>query len=68
MSKINSLTTDVTLMGKPISSEVLMRATKKPKRCSDVRWRIELKRRAYVAQWGERSRDFLVDPDLIRGQ
>ena len=68
MSKINSLTTDVTLMGKPISNEVLMKATKKPKRCSDVRWRIELKRRAYAARWGLRSRDFLVDPDLIRGQ
>ena len=68
MSKITGLTTDVTLIGKSVSNDILFKATKKPKRCSDVRWRIELKRRAYVAQWGERSRDFLVDPDLIRGQ
>ncbi len=68
MSKITGLTTDVTSIGKPISNKVLMQATKKPKRCSDVRWRIELKRRAYIRRWGERSTDFLIDPDMIRGQ
>ena len=62
------LPTDVTYRYQAVSNDILLKATKKPKRCSDVRWRIELKRRAYVAQWGERSRDFLVDPDWIRGQ
>ena len=62
------LPTDVTLMGNPVTNRVIMMATKKPKRCSDVRWRIELKRRAYVAQWGLRSTDYLLDPDMIRGQ
>lgn len=57
---------DVTYRYLPVSNDILFKARTKPKRCSDVRWRIELKRRAYVAQWGERSGDFLVDPDWIR--
>ena len=64
--KSRDLSTDVTYLGVPVSNDILFKATTKPKRCSDVRWRIELKRRAYAARWGQRSRDFLVDPDWIR--
>ena len=59
------LPTDVTYRYQAVSNDILFKATKKPKRCSDVRWRIELKRRAYVAQWGLRSTDYLPDPDFI---
>lgn len=49
-----------------VSTEIIMRARKKPQGVSDVRWRIELSRRRMVAKT-TRTKELpcLIHPDLL---
>lgn len=49
-----------------ISLYTIQKARTKPKGVSDVRWRMELSRRAMVRRWGNKALDFLTDPDTIQ--
>lgn len=49
----------------PVSFEVLCLAKKRPRGCSEVRWRIELSRRRLAAKYSSQDHalNFLPDPD-----
>ena len=50
---------------RPVSAEHLARATRKPANTSEVRWRIELRRRAMARRYGAQCLDFAEDPDRL---
>lgn len=51
--------------GKPLTDGTIMSAKTKPEGCSDVRWRIELKRRRMVRRMGPLAMDWLPDPAWV---
>lgn len=50
---------------RPVTLGTLTSARKKPKNTSDVRWRIELRRRAMARRYGAQCLDFAADPDRL---
>ena len=50
---------------RPVTLDTLTRARKKPENTSDVRWRIELRRRAMAQRYGAQCLDFAADPDRL---
>ena len=50
---------------RPVTLDTLTRAPRKPKNTSDVRWRIELRRRAMAQRYGAQCLDFAADPDRL---
>ena len=56
---------DIVNATKPVSLTILMEATQKPENTSDVRWRIELRRRAMLKRYGCHCLDAAPDPDML---
>ena len=50
---------------RPVTLDTLTRARKKPENTSDVRWRIELRRRAMQNRYGSQCLDLAPDPDRL---
>lgn len=50
---------------KPVCFAVLAKARTKPANTSEVRWRMELRRRAMQKRFGQKNLDLLPDPDLL---
>ncbi len=47
----------------PVSFDKLSRAKTKPANTSDIRWRMELRRRAMARRYGQKNLDMLPHPD-----
>ena len=56
---------DIVNATKPVSLAMLMEATQKPENTSDIRWRIELRRRAMLKRYGCHCLDAAPDPDML---
>ena len=49
----------------PVSFDKLSRAKTKPANTSDIRWRMELRRRAMARRFGKKNMDMLPHPDIV---
>ena len=57
--------TDAFLATAPVTFANLSKAKTKPRNTSDIRWRMELRRRAMQRQFGLKNMDMLPNPDIL---
>ena len=63
--EIDKASLDYIKATRPVTLDTLTRAPRKPKNTSDVRWRIELRRRAMQNRYGSQCLDLAPDPDRL---